>query len=138
MKVNDENENFLYLTKINRRIIFFYSIFECFTCVWAIWGIVSVFRLVGTIDDNEFEFVPSEENAESEELTAVGSWLRLIVTGDFDNDECELLGRRRGIILLGRRCEGGVDCAGEVVLLLFVFFFRINWNDKECGMTNHW
>jgi hypothetical protein len=32
-----------------------------------------VFRLVGTIDDNEFEFVPSEENAESEELTAVGS-----------------------------------------------------------------
>ncbi len=52
--------------------------------------------MIGTVDGSEFEFVPSEKNAESEEVVG---WFRIIVTGDFDNDECELLGRRRGIIL---------------------------------------
>jgi hypothetical protein len=55
------------------------------------------------MDGNGFEFVPSEKNAESEEVAVVGGRFRVIVTGDFDKDECELLGRRRGIILLGRR-----------------------------------
>jgi len=58
--------------------------------------------LIGTVDDNEFELVPSEKNAESEEVVAVVvGGFRVIVIGDFDEDECELLSRWRGIILLG-------------------------------------
>jgi hypothetical protein len=57
--------------------------------------------LVGNVDDNELEVVPSEKNAESEEVAVGGGGFRVIVIGDFDKDECELLGRRRGIILLG-------------------------------------
>ncbi len=62
---------------------------------------VLVVCLVGNVDDNELEVVPSEKNAESEEVAVVGGGFRVIVIGDFDKDECELLGRRRGIILLG-------------------------------------
>ncbi len=63
--------------------------------------------MAGTVDDSEFELVPSEKNAESEEVTVVAviGWFRVIVTGDFDKDECELLGRRRGIILFGVSSE---------------------------------
>lgn len=59
--------------------------------------------MIGFVDDNEFELVPSEKNAESEEVAVVAGncWFRLTVIGDFDKDEGELLGRRRGIILLG-------------------------------------
>lgn len=57
--------------------------------------------MVGNVDDNELEVVPSEKNAESEDVAVVVGGFRVIVIGDFDKDECELLGRRRGIILLG-------------------------------------
>lgn len=56
--------------------------------------------MIGTIDDCELELVPSEKNAESEEVTIVFGWYRVITIDDFDEDECELLGRRRGILLL--------------------------------------
>jgi len=56
--------------------------------------------LIGTVDDNEFELVPSEKNAESEEVVVVGGF-RVIVIGDFDEDERELLSLWRGILLLG-------------------------------------
>ncbi len=79
-----------------------------FTCEWEICDVIFIGCLVGIIDDNEFEFVPSEKNAESEEgvvVVVIVGWLRVIVTGDFDKDECELLGLRRGILLLGGNRE---------------------------------
>ena len=60
----------------------------------------SVVCLLGIVDEREVEFVPSEKNAESDEVAVVvdgGAWLWEIATGDFDDDECVLLGRRRGM-----------------------------------------
>jgi hypothetical protein len=46
--------------------------------------------------------------------SVVGGWCLVVVTGDLDTDECELLGRRRNVNLLVN---------GEVILVL-VFFLR--------------
>jgi hypothetical protein len=66
---------------------------------------------VGTVEESEFELVPSEPIAES----VVSGWCLIRVTGDFDTDECELLGRRRNVNLFVDR---------EDVILVLVFFFR--------------
>ncbi len=68
-----------------------------------------------TVDEREFELIPSEPIAES----VVDGWFRIIVTGDFDRDECELLGRRRDVNLF----EIDNDCDEEFILI-FVFFFE--------------
>ena len=52
--------------------------------------------LVGVVADSlelerEFELFPSEPNTES----VVIGWFCAVVTGDFDEEEYELLGRRR-------------------------------------------
>ncbi len=72
-------------------------------------GVIFVI-LVAAVDEREFELVPSEPMAES----VVGGWCLVVVTGDLDTDECELLGRRRNVNLLVN---------GEVILVL-VFFLR--------------
>ncbi len=81
--------------------------------------------LVDIVDDRQFELVPSEKHAESEEVTVVG-WFWVILIGDFDDDECKLLGRRRGMIL--------IDVDREFV---FVLSFRMDWKRKEYSMENH-
>ncbi len=76
--------------------------------------VIPVADLFVTVDDErELELAPSEPIAES----VVGSWSRAIFTGDFDADECELLGRRRDDV--GKREAGDED-----LVLGFVLFFR--------------
>ncbi len=79
--------------------------------------------MVGIVDDNEFDVVPSEKNAESEEVAVIG-WFRVIVIGDFDEDECELLGRRRSIIRFD--FNWGYDDDEKLIKFLFVLSFRID------------
>ena len=69
------------------------------------------------VEEIELDVVPSEKNAESDDAAVgfVGGWVRGTVTGDFDWDECELLGRRRSIILLGVVRRG--ETADETLLL---------------------
>ncbi len=70
-----------------------------------------------TVDEREFELVPSEPIAES----VVVGWFRVIVTGDFDTDECELLSRRRdfNFVEIGNELEDD-----DEINLISVFFFR--------------
>jgi hypothetical protein len=82
--------------------------------------------LLVTVDERELELVPSEPIAES----VVVGWSRIIVTGDFDTDECELLGRRRDVSLfkIGKGYEGDNDCDEELIL---IFFFCGDWIKTE-------
>ena len=66
-------------------------IFGCFT-----------FDVDFFVEDNELEFVPSERNAESEDVVVVVvGWFRVIVIGDLDVDDGELLDCRRVIVPFG-------------------------------------
>jgi hypothetical protein len=47
------------------------------------------------------------------------------VTGDFDEDECELLGRRRNIILFDFN-RGYDDDDEKLIKFLFILSFRID------------